>query len=122
MSVIADEQADIITDLQAVGIPATSDPAKVWALASQSDVVALLEWPEDVSLAFAGNKLRFTQPVKLCSRGPDLQAQPRLLAALPAALNVLRPQQLTRPDSVGQGDAEMPAYLIVSPRQVGCQP
>lgn len=119
-TVIVDELAAVVTELQAAGIPATSDPALVWALASQADVAALLGWPEDVSLAFNKNQVRFTVPVQLCSRGPDLQAQPRLLGALPAALRVLKPQSAAAPDQISQGDSVMPAYRIASPRTIGC--
>lgn len=120
MSVIGDEVAEVVADLAAVGIPATADPAHVWVLAAQSDVAALIGWPEQLSLTFHQGKLRFTLPVRLASRGPDLQAQPRLWAALPTVLQVLAPVEAGQPDRITQGDAEMPAYLINSPRSVGC--
>ena len=119
-TVIVDELAAIVTELQTAGIPATTDPALVWALTAQSDVAALLGWPEGVSLAFRQGRLTFTLPVQLCSRGPDLQAQPRLLGALPDALRVLNPQEAATPDQVTAGDVVMPAYRIASPRTVGC--
>lgn len=119
MSAIGDELEAIVTELEARGVPATTDPTDVWTLAAQADTaVALVGVPESVGLVGLPGRVRLEVPVTLAARGPDVDGYGRVLAALPSVLWALRAQEPAMPQRHTRGDASMPAYQITCLRDV----
>lgn len=109
----------MVSDLTAAGIPATIDPATVWAMASAGDVVALVDVPDEVRLTkLPRSALRMTVPVHIIAGGSDVDGYNRLLDVLPTALRVLHPIEPARPIRHTRGEASLPAYTIECPRDV----
>ena len=117
-AIIADELGRVAAALGAAGIPTTTDLAEVWGLAAGHDTAALIERVEDVDIARLSNPLRFrfVAPVQLVSRGPDIDAQARLLAALPTALRVLQTQAAANPSHVTSSGVVLLSYRIPASR------
>lgn len=110
------ERAAVLDDLDAVGIPATTDPAMLLALLGQARYAALLLPPAQVKGGYGLESLRFDQPVILAASAPDADALIHLLDALPAAFGVLLPNEPADWQPYDTGDAVLPAYRITSPR------
>lgn len=116
---IGDELDAIAAALTAAGIPATRDPATLWAMVSAEDVAALIDRPTELHpIMLGGHTLRLTVPVWLCARGPDADADTRLLPTLPAALLTLRPRDPATADRWSTENGSLPAYRIQSTRTV----
>lgn len=118
MDWIEPERAQIVAELQAVGVAATLDPAVVLQLAAAHGVAAIVGPATDVRVGFGAPSATFTVAVRLVAPTPEVSAYPALTAVLPDVLYALQARVPAVAGPVTVGETDLPGYTIDTARKV----